>query len=394
MAFEGRIESIGMRGRIDAALRDLFDWFTGLPAQEAADFRDDILETVMLKPVGLLLTGMGILLMSGTAMALAGTRWAMLWFVADALLLALRLIPTVTHERRGRQMPAPLARMVVLSALVVCLIFGVGCAASVFTRTRPLMVVATGSMMGLVAGLSTRWAALPRLAIPAIVLIAVPYCVAVATVGGGVFRAGAVQFAVVAAATAALTLQNNRTLVALFRAERRNRVLATTDSLTGLPNRAGLVAELDRLRKHASAGGGAEITSLFVDLDSFKAVNDRYGHSAGDRVLAAAAARLQAVAAPHFACRLGGDEFVVVMDSADRAVATFVARHIAEQMREPIEGCAEEAVRIGASVGVAFGSIVNRDAEQILAEADMALYLAKDAGGGRHAIGENWRVSA
>jgi diguanylate cyclase (GGDEF)-like protein len=291
-------------------------------------------------------------------------------------------------------MPAPLARMVVMSALVVCLIFGLGCSASVLTRTKPLLVVATGSMMGIVAGLSTRWAALPRLALPAIVLIALPYCVAVATVGNGMFRAGAVQFAVVAAATAALTLQNNRTLVALFRAERRNRVLATTDSLTGLPNRAGLIAELNRLRVEAADGQDGEITSLFVDLDSFKAVNDRFGHSAGDRVLAAAAMRLRAVAAPHFVCRLGGDEFVVVMNSADRAVATFVARHIAERMREPIEGCASEPVLIGASIGVAFGSIANRDAEQILAEADMALYLAKDAGGGRHAMGDSLRVSA
>jgi len=196
------------------------------------------------------------------------------------------------------------------------------------------------------------------------------------------------------AATAALTLQNNRTLVALFRAERRNRVLATTDSLTGLPNRAGLIAELNRLRTAATDGQDGEITSLFVDLDSFKAVNDRFGHSAGDRVLAAAAARLRAVAAPHFVCRLGGDEFVVVMNSSDRAVATFVARHIAERMREPIEGCAAEPVLIGASIGVAFGSIANRDAEQILAEADMALYLAKDAGGGRHAIGGGRRISA
>jgi diguanylate cyclase (GGDEF)-like protein len=394
MALEGPSESKGVRGRIDAALRDLFDWFTGLPREEAIDFRSDILETVMLKPSALLLTGMGVLLMSGTVMALTGAGWAITWFAVDSLLLALRLIPTFLHERRGRQMPAPLARMVVMSALIMCLIFGAGCSATVLMQTKPLMVVATGSLIGVVAGLATRWAALPRLALPAIVVIAVPFCAAVATAGNGMFRAGAMQFAVIIAATAALTLQNNRTLVALFRAERRNRVLATTDSLTGLPNRAGLIAELNRLRTAATDGQDGEITSLFVDLDSFKAVNDRFGHSAGDRVLAAAAMRLRAVAAPHFVCRLGGDEFVVVMNSSDRAVATFVARHIAERIREPIEGCAAEPVLIGASIGVAFGSIANRDAEQILAEADMALYLAKDAGGGRHAIGSGLRVSA
>ena len=116
MALEGPSESKGVRGRIDAALRDLFDWFTGLPREEAIDFRSDILETVMLKPSALLLTGMGVLLMSGTVMALTGAGWAIAWFAVDSLLLALRLIPTFLHERRGRQMPAPLARMVVMGA--------------------------------------------------------------------------------------------------------------------------------------------------------------------------------------------------------------------------------------------------------------------------------------
>jgi diguanylate cyclase (GGDEF)-like protein len=374
---------------IDSILRPLFDWFTGLPAEEAAAFREDILDTVMLRPSGLLLSGLGFLLMSGTAMMVVHARWATAWFLFDLVVIGLRLIPTLKHAWRGTSMPGPAARLVVCIAFLVCFAFGLGCAASILIEKRPLAVVATASMMGLVAGLSTRWAPLPRMALPAIAVISAPFCVAVMVAGGGSLRAGAVQFAVVAAATAALTLQNNRTLVALFRAERRNRLLAITDSLTTLPNRAGLLTELERLRRNAAQGGTTEIASLFIDLDGFKAINDRHGHGVGDGVLAVIATRLRIAAAPHFVCRLGGDEFVVVMETIDRNLVTFVARHISERLGEPIRDVAEVPVHASASVGIAFGSIINRNAERILADADKALYLAKEAGGGRHAIDES-----
>ena len=380
-------------GRIDSILRPLFDWFTGLPQEEAETFRSDILGTVVLSPIGLVLSGMGVLMMSATAMAVAQARWATAWFLFDFAVLALRLVPTFRYDWSGRPMPGYMARRLVCVAFFVCLVFGCFCAACVLVQKRPLTVVASTAMMGLVAGLSTRWAALPRLALPGITLVALPFVLALATVRSGGFLAGALQFSVVAAATAALTVQNNRTLVALFRAERRNRMLATTDSLTGLPNRAGLLAELDRLRDRAG-DGTTEIASLFVDLDGFKAINDRHGHAVGDRVLVEIAERLREVAAPHFVCRLGGDEFVVVAENADRAVATFVARHIGERLGNPIEGCADVPLYTSASVGIAFGSIANRDADQILADADKALYLAKEAGGGRHAIDEPLRASA
>src|SRR5579859_578126 len=328
-------------GRIDSFLRTLFDWFTGLPQEEAEAFRRDILGTVMLSPAGLMLSGLGMLMMSATAMMVAETRWATAWFLFDLGALSLRLIPTILYDWRGRPMPGVVARRLVCVAFLVCLVIGCGCAACVIVHKRPLTIVASTAMMGLVAGLSTRWAALPRLALPGITLIATPFVLALATTGSGSFLVGAFQFAVVAAATAALTIQNNRTLIALFRAERRNRLLAATDHLTGLPNRAGLIAELDRLRERA-ADDASEIASLFIDLDSFKAINDRHGHAVGDRVLVEIAQRLRRVAAPHFVCRLGGDEFVVLMEEIDRVGATFVARHIAEQLAQPIDGCAQE----------------------------------------------------
>src|SRR3546814_10961043 len=96
----------------------------------------------------------------------------------------------------------------------------------------PLPMCATASMMGLVAGLATRWAALPRLALFTIVLYAIPFCIAGMVADGGSFVAGAMQFLIVTTGTAALTLQNHRTLVAMLRAARKARALAETDVLT------------------------------------------------------------------------------------------------------------------------------------------------------------------
>jgi len=306
------------------------------------------------------------------------------------VLLVVRIVPTIRLERRGGSLPDHVARIVVCLAFLVLLLFSLGCAASVLSEQKPLTTVATASMMGLVAGLAARWAALPRLALIAIVLFIGPYCFALATGGNGALQAGAFQFAIVVVSVAALTLQNRTGLIALLRAERHNRMLAVTDTLTGLPNRAGLIAEFDRLR--TTARPGAEVASLFIDLDEFKAINDRFGHAAGDRVLIAVARRLEAAVHPYFACRLGGDEFVVVMTEVDRAAASFVARRIVEQLERPIAGDAVTPIVARASVGIAFGPIGDRDAAHILADADVALYHAKEAGGGRLAVGKPRRA--
>ncbi|WP_298693053.1 GGDEF domain-containing protein [uncultured Sphingomonas sp.] len=377
--------------RVDALLCPLFDWFTALPREEAASFRSEIMATVMLRPVPLILSSLGILLMSATAMVVTHARWAAVWFGIDLVVLLVRLVPTIRHERRGGALPDPVARLIVCLAFCLLLMFSLGCSAAVLTEQKPLAIVATASMMGLVAGLATRWAALPRLALTAVVLFVTPFCCAVATAAQGGLRAGAIQVAMIVVSVAALSVQNRTTLIALLRAERRNGVLATTDTLTGLPNRAGLIAALARIR--ALSLPDSEIATLFIDLDAFKAINDRHGHSAGDRVLVAVAQRLQAAVRPHFVCRLGGDEFVVLATGIDRTNATFLARRIVEQLEQPFEDCSDRPVLAGASVGIAFGPVADRGADQILADADVALYLAKEAGGGRHAIGSAIRAT-
>lgn len=154
---------------------------------------------------------------------------------------------------------------------------------------------------------------------------------------------------------------------------------ALHDHLTGLANRRGLENFVGR---RAEAGAGSEIAVLHIDLDGFKAVNDRMGHDAGDRLLKAFAERLlMLLPGSAFAARTGGDEFIVVLEAATPLGARLTAEAIvAAAASLPL--AFDQAVRFdfGASVGVSIGY---GDFKPLLYQADLALYEAKNAGRGR-----------
>jgi diguanylate cyclase (GGDEF)-like protein/PAS domain S-box-containing protein len=163
------------------------------------------------------------------------------------------------------------------------------------------------------------------------------------------------------------------------------------DSLTGLANRALFV---DRVA-HAltRSRDGQPIAVLFLDLDDFKAVNDVRGHSSGDRLLVAVGERVRsAVRDMDSVARLGGDEFAVLIeDAADRHTPVDVAQRILDALRAPVrvagevDGQPEEAATVRASVGIAI-SMAGQSADQLLSNADIAMYLAKGEGGNRFAM--------
>jgi diguanylate cyclase (GGDEF)-like protein/PAS domain S-box-containing protein len=154
------------------------------------------------------------------------------------------------------------------------------------------------------------------------------------------------------------------------------------DSLTGLPNRASFTRQLDRC--HADAVRERQpFAVLFIDLDHFKPVNDRLGHDAGDQVLRTMGARLQAsVGADGYVCRFGGDEFGVLLANTQADAACAVASRILEAARAPI-AVGTTLVRLDASVGVAVCLDGTRGPEQLVRDADQAMYAAKAAGRGR-----------
>jgi diguanylate cyclase (GGDEF)-like protein len=155
---------------------------------------------------------------------------------------------------------------------------------------------------------------------------------------------------------------------------------ALHDPLTGLPNRL----LLDERARHALAAARRyreRVALLFIDLDRFKAVNDRLGHAAGDRVLCDAASRiLDSVRPADTVSRLGGDEFVVLCERlVDPTEAVAISSRTLNALSRPYEVQGRH-VEVGASVGVTF-SAETTDPTQLLSEADAAMYLAKRRGG-------------
>ncbi|WP_449393496.1 bifunctional diguanylate cyclase/phosphodiesterase [Devosia riboflavina] len=158
---------------------------------------------------------------------------------------------------------------------------------------------------------------------------------------------------------------------------------ALHDSLTGLPNRRYLD---ETLRSNASGGYGntGTIALLHIDLDRFKQINDTLGHAAGDAMLIHASKVLrESCRDTDFVARIGGDEFVVVSsnDHGEEGLARLAGR-LVEAMRKPVMHQGHEC-RCGVSVGIATGMVPAIDVEQLLINADIALYRAKDRGRNR-----------
>jgi diguanylate cyclase (GGDEF)-like protein len=165
-------------------------------------------------------------------------------------------------------------------------------------------------------------------------------------------------------------------------ARRRIEHLAHYDTVTTLPNRVLLADRIaqETARSLRTQGGYAV---LMIDLDGFKAVNDRWGHAAGDEVLRVAAQRArQCVRASDTIGRLGGDEFMAILPQATPAGAIGVAEKIVSALAQPYPLDGGEAV-LGASVGVALFPVHGMDAEAVQRAADAALYRAKEQGKNR-----------
>jgi len=160
--------------------------------------------------------------------------------------------------------------------------------------------------------------------------------------------------------------------------------LARFDTLTSLPNRLQLTEALSAALVYADQWR-TRCALLMVDLDRFKAINDSLGHMVGDKLLAQVSSRLQSLMGEGLLCgRLGGDEFAIVInDVRDGKVIRDLALRIIEQLSEPYS-VDNNTLYVGASVGSAMGPRDGNSVEELMRNADLALYRAKDVGGGEH----------
>ena len=165
------------------------------------------------------------------------------------------------------------------------------------------------------------------------------------------------------------------------RAEQELRYLANYDTLTSLPNRTLLSERLSRAIVRARRNGTI-VAVLFLDLDRFKDINDSLGHATGDRILRAAAARLQqTVGDEHTVARLGGDEFTIVLENLDSAdQAEQVARELIAAFEQPLDFDERHDVTISPSIGISLYPDHAHVPTDLLKHADTAMYQAKAAG--------------
>ncbi len=166
----------------------------------------------------------------------------------------------------------------------------------------------------------------------------------------------------------------------LRRSEKRNRLQAISDHLTGLLNRQGFESMLDQQIMEADASQ-TELACLFIDLDRFKGINDNLGHAAGDAVLKEFVVRLNRMLTPmDSASRLGGDEFALLLagpDVQERALA--LCDQISAMFEEPFL-VASQSVRLSASIGLAIYPEHAGSASELLQNSDLAMYTRKRAG--------------
>jgi len=177
----------------------------------------------------------------------------------------------------------------------------------------------------------------------------------------------------------------------LARRQRELVFLATHDALTGLPNRTLILDRIEQALTRARPRR-EPVAALFIDLDNFKAINDSLGHGVGDELLCAVAARLGGVTRETDALgRLGGDEFVVIADGLSLAAGPeLIAERLLEAFEEPFAlGAVEERrVFMKASIGIATDHRASGSAEELLRDADIAMYRAKWGGRERYLVFE------
>ncbi len=162
---------------------------------------------------------------------------------------------------------------------------------------------------------------------------------------------------------------------------------ALHDPLTGLPNRTYFMAQLESARQASRRSPETFFGLLFLDVDRFKVVNDSLGHFVGDQLLVSIAERLKACVRPgDTICRLGGDEFAVLVENLDEVKdATYVAERIQRNLERPLEAGAQD-VYAAVSIGIALSAGGRESPEDLLRDADIAMYRAKALGRRRYEL--------
>lgn len=299
------------------------------------------------------------------------------WLILEVVICASRLAVLLIARRTAADRRATPTDLYLSLGLLWSASIGYGGFISLTTGDWVIATVACSSATAMVGGVCFRTFSAPRLATTMMLLSLGPFVPAVIIAGEPLLYVVLLQVPLYLAAMSAAAYNLNKMHIATMQAERVSDHRAKHDALTGLSNRVGLAAAVDANLKEAPTHGG-DLAVLFLDLDNFKAVNDTYGHAAGDRLLKSVAERLrQSLRATDVAARIGGDEFVVLAKSLTSEQAEELSHRLTNSISAPYDLGDGVDATIGVSVGIALVPEHGADAEALLALADEALYEVK-----------------
>jgi len=303
--------------------------------------------------------------------------------IALTVVAVLRVIGASRLSRDAIVSSTTLERFYELGAFNYSLMIGALAAACVYLDVPAMVQLLTVcNAIGYAVAIAARNAGRPFIAIGQLFLSTMPVIAVLLMRDDLAMRTLAVTMLLLLPAMMSVTLNVFRTLRSSIasaetsaRLAEKMQLLARSDVVTGLLNRAGLNHHL--VERLARLGPDRKLALFWLDLDKFKEVNDALGHQVGDRLLAEVASRLRNVApAEATIARFGGDEFIIACETDDRRNVEVLAQHIMDEISRPIR-IDDDRLEIGTSMGIAILPEDGEDLDAIMQGADLALYRSK-----------------
>jgi diguanylate cyclase (GGDEF)-like protein len=311
------------------------------------------------------------------------------WLAIDIVICLARLIVLVAARRAALEGRTTRTDIYILLSVAWSGCVGYGAYLSLVSGDWVVATLACLSGAAMVGGTCFRNFSAPRLAGLMILASIGPCLVGAMLSGQPLLYIIAIQAPLYLFAMTAAAFKLNKMLIATMRSERTNDHRARHDNLTGLANRIGLVDAVETKLK-TSIGRDDGLALLFLDLDGFKAVNDTFGHAAGDQLLKIVAGNIsRQLRAGDVAARIGGDEFVVLAEGMTPERAITLGEQLIAAVSRSYTVDDSRAAAISVSIGIAMAPEHGRCVEDLMAVADAALYEAKTSGKGRWCMGSS-----
>jgi diguanylate cyclase (GGDEF)-like protein len=348
-----------------------------------ARVRSILVETLYTNPANLALGALTGIATAATAAYVSQQPAITNAAIALVLIASARMVASYLLPRRRDAQSLPLELIFEIGAFSYALLVGLLCALTVHFHapiSAQLTMVCSAMCYGV--GIAARNAGRPAIAIGQLMLSMVPPTIAFFLEPGWAFKVLGVSVALVIPAMVTIALNVFRVLhnsisaaETSARLAEKMQVLARSDVVTGLLNRAGLNHHL--LERLPKLDDEKKFALFWMDLDRFKEVNDALGHQTGDKLLAEVASRLKNVAPEEATvARFGGDEFIVACEMTDRRDVEQLAQRMMEEIGRPIR-IEEDRLEIASSMGIAIMPDDADDLDTLMQGADLALYRSK-----------------